>query len=128
MRSMLFYLLLLLCSCGLPMFDVAGKGTKDRTIYYNIATNEIISNYKNPMTSVYVWKNKNDSSRGSEKIVFDTPTYKIILPILKDSVALYDLSVYIQLKGDHWRETYHIDVTKKLVAKKGKIYSRYTSH
>ena len=123
----LFCAMLLLEGCG-SMFDIAGKGSKDKKIFYDVATNRIISNYKSPISSFYTWKHKKDSTRWYERTAMDTATNIIVIPELKDSIAYYGYQISLHLQDDHWRMMYHIDITQALVQKKKKIYSRFTSH
>ncbi len=118
---------LLLTAC-IPMLDFAGKGSRDRNIYYDVKANEIINTYKTPINSIYIWKYQGDSSRGTVHIEFVEPVSTLKLPLLQDSINFYDFEVSIHLKDDHWRMMHHIGITKKLVEKKQKIYSRFTSH
>jgi hypothetical protein len=130
MFKLLFSLLgalLLFAGCG-SMFDITGRGSKDRKIYYDVKTNEIISTYKAPISSMYIWKRKKDNSYLADRLEFDQPLTEIKLPILKDSIAFYNFEISLHLQDDHWRMMYHIDITRELVEKKKKIYSRFTSH
>lgn len=128
LRSFYFLLLLLFCAgCG-SMFDFSGRGSKDKSIYYDVASNSIISKYKNPVTSIYTWKHKKDSTRSYERREFDEPLKVIIIPELKDSIAYYDYQISLHLQDEHWRMMFHIDITQQLVQKKKRIYSRFTSH
>lgn len=120
-------LLLLLCGC-IPMLDSKGTGSLDRSIYYNVKTNELINTYKTPINSIYFRKHKGDFTYAMEKIVFDEPTDTLILPILRDSVAFYDFRISVHLQDDHWRMQHHLDITQLPVQKKAKIFSRLTSH
>jgi hypothetical protein len=119
--------LLLLTSCS-TMFDVTGKGAKDKSIYYDVKANAVISTYKKPFSSVYIRQRKNDSTLTYVAIPVDTALNIIAIPLPKDSMALYNSYIWINLQGDHWRMIYHIDITKVLMEKKAKIYSRFTSH
>jgi len=119
--------MLLLTGCG-SMFDASGRGSRDRKIYYDVRTNEIINTYRAPINSMYIWKYIGDSSRGVQRIEFADPVSKLKMPMLQDSIGVYHFKISIHLKDDHWRMMHHIDVTKKLVEKKQKIYSRVTSH
>jgi len=123
----LLSLLILLTGCG-TMFDIYGRGSKDRKIYYDVQTNTIINTYKTPISSIYIWKRKKDNSYTADRIVFDQPTNNIQLRVLKDSLSFYNFELSLHLQDDHWRMMYHIDITRDLVEKKKKIYSRFTSH
>jgi hypothetical protein len=110
------------------MFDFTGKGSLDTKIYFDVVKNEIVSNYRAPISSIYFWKYKNDSTYTMERVVFDTPAVSLTLPNLKDSLDFYDFQVSVHLQDDHWRMMHHITITKQLAEKKKRIYSRFTSH
>lgn len=120
-------LLYLLAGCG-SMFDVTGRGSLDRSIYYDVATNQVINTNKTSINSIYFSKLKNDSVYTRERISLDEPTDTLLIPVIKDSIAFYSFSVSIHLSGDHWRMQQHLDITPELVQKKRRIYSRFTSH
>ncbi|MGG9962780.1 hypothetical protein [Ferruginibacter sp. SUN106] len=118
---------LLLTSCG-SMFDVTGRGAKDKKVFYDVKSNAVTCTYKKPMSSVYIRQRKNDSTLTYVEIRLDTPVNFITLPLPKDSIALYNSYIWIHLQDDHWRSIFHIDITKELLQKKQKIWSRFTDH
>jgi hypothetical protein len=124
-----FLLPIILAGCGaIPMLDFAGKGSLDKKIYYDVNTSTIISTYKSPINSFYLWKSKNDSTYSTEKVILEEPATALTIPGLKDSLSFYDFQISLHLLDDHWRMMHHLDLTKELVEKKQKIYSRFTSH
>jgi hypothetical protein len=124
--GILFLVLLTGCS-AIPMLDFAGKGSQDRDLYYDVASNRIISKYKDPVDDISVWKYKGDSLVRMDRLVVDN-SRELVIPQLKDSLAFYSFQVSVHLENDHWRMMRHLDISKELVLKKEKIYSRFTSH
>ena len=125
--SGIFLVFLSGCS-ALPMLDFAGKGSRDRNMYYEVNTNRIISKYKDPVDHIYIWKYRDDSLIRADRLFFDSSTRQLQIPQLKDSIAFYSFQVSVHLENDHWRMMRHLDINKELVEKKEKIYSRFTSH
>jgi len=120
-------LLCLLTGCG-SLLDINGRGSPDRSIYYDVETNQIINTNKTSINSIYFSKLKNDSTYAMERIGFAEPTDTLLIPVIKDSLAFYSFFVSMHLSGDHWRMQRHLRITPGLVQKKRKIYSRFTSH
>jgi len=120
-------LICLLTGCG-TMFDISGKGSLDKKIYYDVQTNQVINTYPTSINSIYFSRSKNDSTFKMDRIVLDEPTDTLLIPVLKDSIAFYDFHISVYLSGDHWRMQHHLDISEALVRKKRKIYSRFTSH
>ncbi len=114
--------------CG-GLLDIAGKGTVDKSVYYDVAKNEIVSTNDTVLIkSLWFDQVIADNSVFFTRIVLPNASQTVEVPLVKDSVAYCDFIISVNLTGSHWREQNHITITKQLVAKKKKIYSRYTSH
>ena len=132
-----FFIMIFFVSCGLPMFDIPGKGSLNKHVYYDVASNQVISKYNDSISSIILWKytdqykwnsgDDNDSTFSAEEIPAPA-TNTFTIPKLKDSIAYYDFEVAINFKNDHWRMIYHLNIDREKVKKKQKIYSRFTSH
>ena len=127
--------MMLFVSCGIPMFDFAGRGSLNKNIYYDVASNQIVSKYKDTISSITLWKYtdqyKWNSGSDSDYFAEEIPppgTTSFTIPKLKDSIAYYDFEVAINFKNDHWRMMYHLNIDREKVKMKQKIYSRFTSH
>ena len=124
----IFLAILIFPSCGIPLLDFAGRGSLYKKIYYDVTSNQIISNKEGTISSMMLWKFANDSTYTREELIPLPFKKSFTIPKLRDSIAFYDFEVSIHFENDHWRMMYHLNIDKELVKKKPKIYSRFTSH